>query len=301
MPFPAKILLFGEYGILLNSKALSMPYPRFSGRLRQQESRTGNQDSREEMSNASLQGLLRYFLLNSDKLSFIRLEQFQEEVKQGMFFDSSIPQGSGLGSSGALTAALYDRYALDNSINDYQKIKSYLAAIEACFHGVSSGIDPLTSLLKRVLLIENRNTTVAKPDLSAFFNNYSLFLINTHSNGNTGNLVAYFMEKYNETEFRARIEAEYIPVINQTIDALCTNDIGSFQTHLAGYSQFQLSHFKRMIPEGMGKYFFDGLESGDFFLKLCGSGGGGYLLAISPNRQKAENYFKMNHLDFTIV
>ena len=30
-----------------------------------------------------------------------------------MFFDSSIPQGYGVGSSGALVAALYDRYALN--------------------------------------------------------------------------------------------------------------------------------------------------------------------------------------------
>jgi mevalonate kinase len=30
-----------------------------------------------------------------------------------MYFDSSIPQGYGVGSSGALVAAIYDRYAQD--------------------------------------------------------------------------------------------------------------------------------------------------------------------------------------------
>ena len=29
----------------------------------------------------------------------------------GMYFDSSIPQGYGVGSSGALVAAIYDKYA----------------------------------------------------------------------------------------------------------------------------------------------------------------------------------------------
>ena len=31
--FSAKILLFGEYGVLKKSRALSIPYHRFSGRL----------------------------------------------------------------------------------------------------------------------------------------------------------------------------------------------------------------------------------------------------------------------------
>ena len=301
MEFPAKILLFGEYGILLNSKALSMPYSRFSGRLRMIDRQAGKLKTEEARSNTSLKNLLRYFILNSNKFSFIRLDQFQEEVNQGLYFDSSIPSGSGLGSSGALTAALYNRYATDNSLNDYQKIQSYLAEIEACFHGISSGIDPLTSLLKRALLIENKNATVKMPDLSTFFNTFSLFLINSNSTGNTSDLVTQFTKNYHQPEFREIIDKEYIPIINQTIGSLIANDFGSFATQLARYSQFQLSHFERMIPDTMRKYFSYGIESGDLYLKLCGSGGGGYFLAFSPNRLKAENYLKLNHLDYTIV
>jgi mevalonate kinase len=301
MDFPAKILLFGEYGILLNSKALSMPYPRFSGRLRMLDHQATNLNTEEAGSNASLKSLLRYMILNSNKFSFIRLDQFQEEVKQGLYFDSSIPSGSGLGSSGALTAALYNRYAIDTLLNDYQKIQSYLAEIESCFHGISSGIDPLTSLLNRTLLIENKYATSTTPDLSAFFNTYSLFLINSNSIGNTSDLVTYFMKKYLEPEFRGKIDEGYIPVINQTIDSLTANDFNSFTALISRYSQFQLSHFERMVPDTMRKYFLYGIETGNFYLKLCGSGGGGYLLAISADRTKAENYFKLNHLDYTIV
>ncbi len=32
-------------------------------------------------------------------------------LKTGLYFDSSIPQGYGVGSSGALVAAIYDKYA----------------------------------------------------------------------------------------------------------------------------------------------------------------------------------------------
>ena len=301
MDFPAKILLFGEYGILLNSKALSMPYARFSGRFRMLDRQAGNQKTEETGSNASLKSLLRYMILNSNKFNFIRLDQFQEEVNQGLYFDSSIPSGSGLGSSGALTAALYNRYAIDTSLNDYRKIQSYLAGIEGCFHGISSGIDPLTSLLKRVLLIENKDTTVKTPDLSTFFNTFSLFLINSHLTGNSSDLITHFMKKYLEPEFREKIDEGYIPVINQTIDSLTANDFNSFTSLISRYSQFQLSHFETMIPNSMRKYFSYGIETGNFYLKLCGSGGGGYLLAISADRIKAENYFKLNHLDYTIV
>ena len=109
------------------------------------------------------------------------------------------------------------------------------------------------------------------------------------------------MEQYHQPEFREKINEEYVPVINQTIDSLIANDFNSFTTLIARYSQFQLSHFERMIPDTMRKYFSYGIETENFYLKLCGSGGGGYLLAISPNRLKAENYFKLNHLDYTIV
>lgn len=240
-------------------------------------------------------------ILNSNKFGFIRLDQFQEEVTHGLYFDSSIPSGSGLGSSGALTAALYNRYAIDTSLNDYRKIQSYLAEIESCFHGISSGIDPLTSLLKRTLLIENKGLSIAMPDLSTFFNTYTLFLINAHSVGNTSDLVTQFKKNYHQPEFREKIDKEYIPIINQTIGSLIANDFGSFASQLARYSQFQLSLFESMIPDTMRKYFSYGIETGNFYLKLCGSGGGGYLLAISADRIKAKNYFKLNHLDYTIV
>jgi mevalonate kinase len=36
-----------------------------------------------------------------------------KSVETGMYFDSSIPQGYGVGSSGALVAAIYDKYAQD--------------------------------------------------------------------------------------------------------------------------------------------------------------------------------------------
>ena len=49
--------------------------------------------------------------------------KINEDFDQNLYFDSNIPQGYGLGSSGALVAAFYDRYAL-NKINYIGKFTS---------------------------------------------------------------------------------------------------------------------------------------------------------------------------------
>jgi len=301
MNFPAKILLFGEYGILLNSMALAIPYSRFSGQFRFVDVSTNRLSGRETESNDELNKLFNYLNINALKFNHIDLIRMKEEIRRGLFFDSSIPSGFGLGSSGALTAALYTRYATGIPHSEYQKIKSNLAEIETYFHGTSSGIDPLTSFLKKPVLLENGTTRITTVDLSSFFNTYSLYLIDSHSKGETGNLVSHFMEQYRQSEFKEKIDCEYIPIINQTIGTITAGDFKSFEVSLARYSLFQLINFEEMIPVVMRKFFKYGIESGDFYLKLCGSGGGGYLLAISRKRSKTESYFLQNHLEHKLV
>jgi len=301
MEFPAKILLFGEYGILLNSMALAIPYPRFTGQFVQQDLTSNDHNELVSGSNHSLNRLLSYLLSNRSKFTFLQLDRFEAETGKGLYFDSTIPTGFGLGSSGALTAALYSRFAANTYANQYQRIKSELAHIESFFHGASSGIDPLTSLLGRAVLIENGSSLITTPDLTPFLNSCSLFLINTHEKGQTSDLVSWFMQQYQHPDFRKIINEEYLPLINQTISAITNNDPLSFAASMKHYSQFQLQYFERMIQYPMRKYFIHGIESGDFHLKLCGSGGGGYLLAFSYHRARAESYFKENQIEYTLV
>lgn len=301
MEYPAKILLFGEYGIILKSMALAMPYPRFSGRFRFSD--TSRHRSRKEVdSNNALNKFLLFLKSNADNFPFIHLLRFESEINNGLYFDSSIPLGSGLGSSGALVAALYERYSTRLHYNsDYPIIKANLALIESYFHGTSSGIDPLTSLLKKPILMESQTSMISAIDLSPFLNTYTIFLINTHSNGNTGMMINYFMEQYHLSDFKKLIDNQYIPVINQTISAVAEANLGSFDRLISRYSEFQLTYFGEMIPREMRTYFEHGIDSGDFYLKLCGSGGGGYILGYSRDRLKAESYFNLNHLDWTVV
>ncbi len=299
MNFPAKILLFGEYGIILNSMALAIPYPRFSGQFRLPGAITDSKTDTE--SNCELKKLLAFLKCDTEKFNFINLQLFEDEINQGLYLDSSVPVGSGLGSSGILTAAIYQRYLIQTRQSDYQEIKSELGAIETCFHGKSSGFDPLVSLLKKPVLMDSRSSIITDFDLAPFFKNYTLFLTNTHSKGNTGALVNHFMEDYNQPEFKKSIDNEYIPIINQVIEAVLKSDFGSFDELIARYSGFQLPHFEKMIPQNIRKHFEHGIETGDFHLKLCGSGGGGYILGIARDCLKAESYFNLNHLDWMVV
>jgi len=255
----------------------------------------------EVESNDNLMKLLTYLKTDIAKFHFINIGHFEDEIDHGLYFDSSIPVGSGLGSSGALTAAVYERYFQYPKHIEYHTIKTELAAIESYFHGNSSGFDPLISLFKKPILSDNQNFFLLDIDLSGFLNTYTIFLIKSQTKGFTNNLVNNFMERRQNHEFRNRIDNEYIPIINQTIGAVISSDFVSFDNLMSKYSIFQLTHFKAMIPQRMRRYFEYGIESGEYFLKLCGSGGGGYILGFTRDRLKAEPYFNLNHLEYLVV
>lgn len=301
MVFPAKILLFGEYGLLLGSMGLAIPYPHFSGRFDFLTESGKSPEGKESASNEELLKLLDYLKREASGIPFLDLDRFEKDLDSGLYFDSTIPPGSGLGSSGALSAAIYDRYATDRGNNDYRKIRTFLAAIESSFHGSSSGIDPSISLINKTVLINMQPSDITEVDLSPFLKSCTLFLINTHVQGNTKVLVANFLQRYGLPDFKHIIDHEYLPLINQTIENALSSDLESFDAAIAKYSQFQLTNFTHLIPASMRKYFQHGIESGTFHLKICGSGGGGFILGIARDRMKAETYFKENHLDYLIV
>ena len=110
--FYSKILLFGEYGIIKDSKGLSIPYNFYNGALKIDEI----PDASTHKSNQSLKRFSAYLEnLQKEDSSLVSfdIEKLKSAIKAGLYFDSSIPQGYGVGSSGALVAAIYDKYASD--------------------------------------------------------------------------------------------------------------------------------------------------------------------------------------------
>ena len=48
-------------------------------------------------------------------------------------------------------------------------------------------------------------------------------------------------------------------------------------------STFQYQNMQEMIPKLFQQLWRDGLESDDFSLKLCGAGGGGFILGLTKD------------------
>jgi mevalonate kinase len=113
----SKILLFGEYGIIHDSMGLSIPYNDYNGKLLF----STNHNATSSDSNQKLEKFLTHLEGLESKGSLpctLNLKKFRSDLDQGMHFDSSIPQGFGVGSSGAIVAAIYDNYSLDKITSD---------------------------------------------------------------------------------------------------------------------------------------------------------------------------------------
>ncbi|MES2526021.1 MAG: hypothetical protein V4598_03005 [Bdellovibrionota bacterium] len=265
--FPAKVLLLGEYTILNGSRALALPYPDLGG----QWSYEDNNSEERKNSRKSLHGFLSFD--SSDSIDRNRME---EDFEKGLWFDSTIPQGFGLGSSGALIAAIFDKYAL-NKTTDIQAKKA-LAKLESYFHGSSSGIDPFVSLVKSPLLIRSfEDVEILKSPVSL----KGFFLVNTGKPRQTGPLVAIYQEKLKDPEFKKGCADVLARDVNIAVDAVISGNTQTLFHHLWHISKFQWDSFPEMIPTQMRGAWTRGIESGDYILKLCGAGGGGYLLGYT--------------------
>ena len=309
--FPAKILLFGEYGILVGSRGLSVPYPAFSGTFRfSGTSAPEEQEGRAIESGKQIRILLGYLSSRKGEFDFLDLDSLSTDLEKGLWFDSNIPQGYGAGSSGALTAAIFDRYGSAEVKNlELSLIREKLAAVESCFHGTSSGLDPLVSWVNAPILAEGK-TSVRKLDKVVFpgsnpegqpsndntLPDPGLFLLDTRIIGKTGNFVQTFMDNYrHDWEYQRAVNEVYLPAIEQAINELLQQQFNAFSESFCFISAFQLQYLPSMIPAGFANHFEYGLDTGDFYLKLCGSGGGGFMLGMCADRQKCTAYFQRNH------
>lgn len=200
--------------------------------------------------------------------------------KKGFSSESNIPEGYGMGSSGALCAAIYADYALYHE-TDPAALKATFSEMESFFHGSSSGIDPLTSYLERPLLIRNK-TEVALPTLAKWPHPPALFLLDTCLPRQTGPLVQWFLAQWETPAFRLLVEQELLPAHEAALAAWLQADAGAFWPALRQLSVFQLRHFLPMVPEAVRLLWQQGLDSGDYYLKICGAGGGGFMLGFAP-------------------
>ncbi len=294
----AKILLFGEYGIINDSKGLSIPYNYYRGAFKI----GGRLDEKAQKSNASLQRFQSHLSdLQKDKelLVDLDLDAFQKDIDEGYYFDSSIPEGYGVGSSGALVAAIYERYA-KNRINPEEnidkdsilKLKKIFGQMESYFHGKSSGLDPLICYLKLPLLIQSQNDlgTVNLPKSGE--GKGAIFLLNSGQPGETQPMVNIFMEKMKNQGFRKVMKEQFTKYNDACIQAFLKGDSAPLFGNLKKLSRLVFKYFAPMIPSSLREQWKKGIETNDYYLKLCGSGGGGFVLGFTRDYEKASHLLK---------
>ncbi|GAA4939475.1 mevalonate kinase [Algibacter agarivorans] len=290
--FYSKILLFGEYGIIKDSKGLSIPYNFYNGALKTDENPSDNAIA----SNKSLKRFADYLEHIDDALVTFDTASLKKHIEAGMYFDSSIPQGYGVGSSGALVAAIYDKYAFDKitvlenlTREKLLKLKSIFSEMESFFHGKSSGLDPLNSYLSIPILINSKDNIEATGiPAQQSEGNGAVFLLDSGIIGETAPMVSLFMENMKQEGFRSMLKNQFIKHTDACVDDFLKGDVKSLFRNTKQLSKVVLSHFKPMIPQQFHELWKKGIETNEYYLKLCGSGGGGYILGFTEDIDKAK-------------
>ena len=297
--FYSKILLFGEYGIIKDSKGLSIPYNYFKGALKMDQ----NPSETAIESNRHLKNFTAYLQKiqkESPELFSFNFEALQQDVAAGMYFDSSIPRGYGVGSSGALVAAIYDKYAsnkitvLENLTREkLLRLKNVFGTMESFFHGKSSGLDPLNSYLSLPILINSKDniesTSIPTQNKEG---NGAVFLIDSGIIGETAPMVELFMDKMKSEGFRNMLKEQFTKHTDACVEDFINGNIKSLFGNIKQLSHVVLDNFKPMIPSKFHSLWKKGIETNDYYLKLCGSGGGGYILGFTQDIKKAKKVLK---------
>ncbi len=302
--FYSKILLFGEYGIIKDSKGLSIPYNFFKGALKT----NSNVSESAKKSNQSLRNFVVYLEdVQNQKPNLVSfdLARLKKDVEEGMYFDSSIPQGYGIGSSGALVAAIYDKYAKDKitvlenlTREKLLKLKAIFGSMESFFHGKSSGLDPLNSYLSLPILINSQDNIESTSIPSQNYEGKgAVFLLDSGSTGETAPMVQLFMEKMKNEGFRNMLKNQFIKHTDACVEDFVTGNMKSLFGNLKQLSHVVLDNFKPMIPAKFHQLWQQGIDTNDYYLKLCGSGGGGYILGFTEDIDKAKKALKGYNLE----
>jgi mevalonate kinase len=169
------------------------------------------------------------------------------------------------------------------------KLKSFFARLESFFHGKSSGLDPMVSFLnKAVLILDNDKLQTFNADFISDSGKGGVFLIDSGKPGETQPLVKHFRKMHENQNFRRVFDTYFVPLVNDSIHSYISGTTPALLENLKKLSGFQLKEFGKMIPDSVKETWQNGLESNRYYLKLCGSGGGGMMLGFTADIEQVQ-------------
>jgi mevalonate kinase len=120
----------------------------------------------------------------------------------------------------------------------------------------------------------------------------AVFLIDSGIVGETAPMVNIFMENLKDQGFRNMLKTQFVKYTDSCVENFLGGDMKSFFANTKKLSKVVLSHFKPMIPEEFHAIWQKGIDTNDYYLKLCGSGGGGYILGFTEDLERAKASLK---------
>ncbi len=170
--------------------------------------------------------------------------------------------------------------------------------MESFFHGTSSGFDPLVSYIKKPIQIHRGGEMeiLEKERKSPL----SIFLIDTHLPRKTETFVI-FLEKCKDDFFSKEINETLIPDSDAAIRFFLDGKSDALFHALHFISWFQFRMFREFIPMAFRDIWLEGLLSTHFRIKLCGAGGGGFLLCFSVDEVASEKFLREKGMVFLKV
>lgn len=271
--FPGKLLLFGEYTVLLGGQALAVPLRRFGGDWSTGALPASPDETLAAWHDYLLRALPEYAGISLDWSSF------GEDIASGVHFVSDIPQGYGAGSSGALTAAAWRRYQPESvrvHIEQWGGLRDLLARMEAYFHGSSSGLDPLVSYLQRPIVALSSGD-FSQPEIDGRIL-AGFCLADSGERRVTADWVRLFRARMElDADFGRVVSGDLFDLQEKAVRAACSGDAESLYTALTGISRIQRQYFEDWIPARVRR-LWDMCTAQGIAVKLCGAGGGGFFL-----------------------
>ena len=275
--YPSKLLVFGEYAVLSGGRALAIPFDKYSGHWQLHSGHKPPTDWEQLIRFLLTQEFSPYCVFEKDK--------FWEDVSKGLYFQSNIPLGYGLGSSGALTAAIFDAYFTTIGELEIKCVKESLATIESFFHGSSSGMDPLTSYSGQSILFDSKNIELIKIySGDKIYQNW--FLIDSGRPRSTAQMVKSFKNLLTQNPLNGILYEKMCVQNEMAINALLRCDQDLLQSAISELSRIQLTLFEPFNPEHINSMWKKGLSTDSYYMKLCGAGGGGFYFLIKNHADK---------------
>jgi mevalonate kinase len=268
--FYSKLLLFGEYAIIGGGQGLAVPFEHFSATW----SRAEPTSRAAKQSRKSLWQLHKYILGREDLQSECACDRMAADILAGWYLASDIPTGYGLGSSGAAAAAVFSRYFAP--VPSMSAAHWFLAQIESCFHGTSSGLDPLVCFYNQAIFIAQNQPNLL-PSQSPTL---PTFLLDTGIKRKTTPLVNQFKQQCQDPDFLQPLQ-DFKTYNAAAVSAWLGSNATDAAKAIRQISRWQLQYFRAMIPDRFIPLWQKGLDSDSFSLKICGAGGGGYMLAFA--------------------